>query len=358
MTFCGSCGKRASEKEKFCTACGAPLIETQVSVLEEVGEIIKEEYKTSQAPPNSELSQGDYIGDQKQSGEWLEFTVEHILKFAGFETQRHASFVFNDSTGDKFVIDILARDTNIEIFVECKDLSDLKMSEKILYTLKGQLDDYRKRQTKKVVGILAMTARDDGRNAGIREKLRKENASLWDGSFIENLQNKMTEIGNKEDFRRYILDHLDIFETQTKKEDGYDFIVKYSFYTISPDTYVGRSFDVMNIIDDIRDDLRGKPIKIINHTFEYIKSENTKKILTYKIIADFSMSLTKKEILKYAEEKKGVFDKLLRRSPIDIVRRKYEEEIFSTLAGVYGIHYDPKSKSVYDSITFVGARIA
>jgi len=57
-----------------------------------------------------------------------------------------------------------------------------------MYTLTGQLNDYRKRQPKSVLGILAMTAKDDGRNAGIRESLRKHNCFLWDGSFIEHLQ--------------------------------------------------------------------------------------------------------------------------------------------------------------------------
>lgn len=358
MVFCGGCGKRASDNDRFCTSCGTPVVETKISVAEEVGQIIKEEYKSSQAPPNAELSQGDYIGDKKQGGEWLEFTVEHILKFAGFQTQRHAPFVFNDGTGDKFVIDILATDPDTEIFVECKDLSDLKMSEKIMYTLKGQLDDYRKRQTRKVVGILAMTARDDGRNSGIRERLRRDNAFLWDGSFIENLKNKMTEIGNKDDFRRYVLDHLDIFEQPTRKNDGYNFIVKYSFYTVPPDLYVGKTFDVMHIIDDIRDSLDGRPIKIVNHKFDYLKSETSKKIVTCRIMVDLSMSLTGNEVVNYAEEKKGLFDKILRRDPIEIVRRKYEEEIYSILAAVYGIRYDPKGKSEFDKITFLGARIA
>ena len=149
LGFCGSCGKRASEKDKFCTVCGEPISESQVTVLEDVGEIIKEEYRTNQAPPDAELTSGEFIGDQKRAGEWLEATVEHILRFAGFETQRQASFVFNDSTGDKFIIDVLARDPNIEIFVECKDLHDLKMDEKIMYTVIGQVSDYRKRQTKK-----------------------------------------------------------------------------------------------------------------------------------------------------------------------------------------------------------------
>jgi len=130
MGFCANCGKKGEEDEKFCTGCGTPIKEPKISVLEETGQIIKEEYNQSTAPPEVDLAQGSHIGDQKKSGEWLEHTVAHILKFAGFETQREESFVFNDSTGDKFKIDVLAKDQTIEIFVECKDYSDLKMSEK------------------------------------------------------------------------------------------------------------------------------------------------------------------------------------------------------------------------------------
>jgi len=357
LGFCGSCGKRASDKDKFCTACGESISEPQVTVLEDVGEIIKEEYRTNQAPPDAELTSGEFIGDQKRAGEWLEATVEHILRFAGFETKRQAPFVFNDSTGDKFVIDVLAKDQNIEIFVECKDLHDLKMDEKIMYTVIGQVSDYRKRQTKKVIGIIAMTARDDGRNTGIMEKLKKENSFLWDGSFIENLKNKMVEIGNKDDFRRYVLDHLDVFETPAKKDnEGYDFMVKYSFFTVSPDKYVGKAFDVMNIIDGIRDKIGKRPIRIINHKFEYIKSEN-KRIISCHIVVDFSMTLSKKEIIDYADRNKGFMDRIFRRGPVEITYRKFKDEIHSILEDVYGIRYDSKSKSEFDQIRFEGSRV-
>ena len=47
MTFCGSCGKKAQDNHKFCVACGEPITELTVSALEEVGEIVKEEYKAN-----------------------------------------------------------------------------------------------------------------------------------------------------------------------------------------------------------------------------------------------------------------------------------------------------------------------
>ena len=101
MAFCGGCGQKAGPEDKFCTGCGATITENKISVLEETGQVIKEEYKQSSAPPESHSSDGTHIGDQKKSGEWLEATLEHILRYAGFETQREASYVFNDSTGDK-----------------------------------------------------------------------------------------------------------------------------------------------------------------------------------------------------------------------------------------------------------------
>jgi len=357
MGFCGGCGRQSDPDNKFCTGCGKPIVETTVSVVEETGQVIKEEYKMGTAPPQADLSSGTHIGDQKKEGEWLEATVEHILKFAGFETQREAPFVFNDSTGDKFRIDILARDPNIEVFVECKDYGALKVDEKIMYTLQGQLDDYRKRQNKKVIGILVVTARDDGRNAGIRESLKKHESFLWDGSFIEHLKNKMVEIGNKDDFRRYMLDHLDIFEgPKIKKEGVYNFMIKYSFYTIPPDSYVGKPFEVMNFIDDINQKLKDLPVKIINQKLESVKDQG--KLITYRIILDFNMDLSTNEVKKFASKHKGFVDKLKRRTDFEIVYREYKKIIERTISDVYGVSYVHNSDKQYQQIHFEGYRVS
>lgn len=45
MIFCGGCGKRASEEDKFYTNCGTRIKETTAQVVEEVGDIIKNEYR-------------------------------------------------------------------------------------------------------------------------------------------------------------------------------------------------------------------------------------------------------------------------------------------------------------------------
>ena len=356
MGFCGGCGKQTGPKDSFCTGCGTSIVESKISVLEDTTQIIKEEYKQSTAPPEAEISQGTHIGDQKRRGEWLESTTSHILKFAGFDVDREVSFVFNDSTNDKFRIDVLARDPNIEIFVECKDHSDLKMSEKIMYTLTGQLDDYRKRQNKDVVGILVMTAKDDGRNQGIRENLKKHNCFLWDGAFLEHLENKITEFGNKEDFRRYILDHLDIFEELAKKPKGeyYDFMIKYSTYTIAPTEYVGKSFDIMNIIDEINEKLPDS-VKIINHTRHALK--NDKQVISYNLVMDFSLKLTMEQIEKLAKSRRKFGDRIRRRKSGEIAYRSFREDIHSILADTYGISYNPKKNSKYYNIEFVGSRV-
>ena len=322
----------------------------------EAAQVIKEEYRQSMTPPEAEAAQGTHIGDQKKKGEWLEYTASHILKFAGFETHREVPFVFNDNTGDRFRIDMLATDPNIEIFVECKDYSNTKMSEKIMYTLTGQLDDYRKHQHKTVIGILAMTARDDGRNQGIRESLRAHNCFLWDGSFLEHLENKIVELGNKDDFRRYVLDHLDVFEPLERKDAGdhYDFLIKYSFHTIHPDEYVGKSFHVFNIIDDIKEKLP-KNVEIVNQKSNPIKEG--RGVLSYNVIVDFSLKLTMEEIERFAKSKRKLADKIRRRKPEEIVYKSYRKEMHDLIASVYGVSYNPKAKNRYFEIEFMGSRI-
>lgn len=356
MGFCGGCGMQSSSKDRFCTGCGKPIIEQKISVLEDTSQIIKKEYQQSTAPPETDISQGTHIGDQKKKGEWLESTTAHILKFAGFDVDREVSFVFNDSTNDKFRIDVLARDRNMEIFVECKDYSDMKMDEKIMYTLTGQLDDYRKRQNKDVIGILVMTAKDDGRNQGIRENLKKHNCFLWDGAFLEHLENKIVELGNKEDFRRYVLDHLDIFEELTKKPKGeyYDFMIKYSAYTIRLDEYVGKSFDIMNIIDELNEKLP-KSVSIINHTYHAEKYD--KQVICYNLTIDFSLKLTMEQIEKLAKSKRKFGDRIRRRKSGEIAYRSFRESIYDILAGTYGISFNPKKKGKYYNIEFMGSRV-
>lgn len=357
MVFCGSCGKRASDNEKFCTNCGTPIKETTIKVIEEVGQVIKEEYRESQAPPEAELSRGSHIGDQKRSGEWLETTVDNILKYAGFRTTRQAPVNIDDKARDKFLIDILAVDPNLEIFVECKDYQDLKMDEKIMFTFIGQINHYRKSQSKRVIGILAMTARDNSNNIAAREKLRQEDSFLWDGSFLEHLQNKMVEYENKADFRIYLLNHLNIMDIpETKHADGsMNWIVRYAFYTVRPEQYIGKKFDVMNIISDIKGRLKDSQIKVVNYLMESVQSED-KKLIRYLVRVDFSVTLTQEDINQVAK-KRGFWRKLRHKSITQEVFDNYVANVRRFLESIYGINYVRNSKSRFETIYYEGGRV-
>jgi len=86
MGFCGACGKKADSKDKFCTSCGVPITEAKVSVLEETGEIIKEEYRQSTAPPDAELAAGTHIVNKKgKKGRVMiaddSDAIRHVLKY-------------------------------------------------------------------------------------------------------------------------------------------------------------------------------------------------------------------------------------------------------------------------------------
>lgn len=56
MAFCGSCGKQADNSDRFCTSCGSQIKEVTISVVEELGQVIKEEYRESTVPPDANLS--------------------------------------------------------------------------------------------------------------------------------------------------------------------------------------------------------------------------------------------------------------------------------------------------------------
>lgn len=360
MAFCGSCGKKAGNSDRFCTSCGSQIREATISVVEELGQVIKEEYKESTAPPDAELSRGSHIGDQKRSGEWLEYITEHILKFAGYQTIRQYAVAINDTTKDKFYVDVLASDPFVEIFVECKDYSETKLPEKILFEFIGQLNHYRNMTAKNVIGIFTMSARDEeSKNIGIREKLRKENAYLWDGSFIEHLQNKMTLVQNRDEFHTYVVDHLNVDESPApKNKDDVTFIMRFGFYTVQKHQYIGKKFDVMNILDDIKKNLSGFKSKIVNHEIETLKADDG-TLIRYMVHVDFSITINQNEIIELAgKKKKGLFDKIRKKQPIVDAFDYCVDYYVNFLSSIYGINFEPKGKNNYAKIYYEGGRIA
>jgi len=133
-------------------------------------------------------------------------------------------------------------------------------------------------------------------------------------------------------------------------------MIKYSFFTISPREYVGKSFDVMNIIDDIKKQLQNNA-KIINHTFNAIREQNGSEVVTYNIIIDFSMKLSMEEIKQYAKANRGIIDRIKRRKPVEITYRAYKKTMYKLLSEIYGVSYNPKQKNRYFDITFEGSRV-
>jgi hypothetical protein len=167
----------------------------------------------------------------------------------------------------------------------------------------------------------------------------------------------MTELGNTDDFRSYILQHLEIFEVPKEKHEGdYDFMLKFSCYTIPPDSYVGKSFDVTNFIEDINSRLASSEVRIINKKFEQISDKN--QVFAWKLTLDFSLLMNMAEIESFAKKHKKFTDKIKRRDEFHITCREYRNRLESVLQNTYGIRYEKKSKSMFDEITFEGQRIS
>ena len=357
MGFCGGCGKQSAPEDKFCTGCGTVIKEAKISVMGETGQVIKEEFRESTAPPDAELTKSSHIAGRKE-GSWLEYTLENILKFAGYQTMREFSVLISEETRDRFLVDVLATDPHTEIFVECKDYQDSKLPEKIIFEFIGQLDHYRKTTDKRVVGILAMSAKDDSKSKGYRDKLATEDAFLWDGSFIEHLQNKMSEVQTKDEFHSYITNNLNIDETDEIAEGDMTFFARCGFYTVLKQEYIGKKFDVLNIIDDIKKHLTDNRIKLAYHEIESIKANNG-TLIRYLVHVDFKFPVTQEDIDRLAKrKKKGLFGKIRRKEIVKDAFDVYVSDLTEMLKNIYGINYVEKSKNDFEKIIFEGGRLA
>ncbi len=129
MVFCGSCGKKATSEEKFCTNCGSELKEITVEVTKEVGDIIKEEYRSQVVSDNLESESLQHDEEDsliKQTtrdlGNKLEEMVEKIFQNQGYETRTRQKL--QGSSGSYNEIDVLATRKSVKLAVECKNYSE------------------------------------------------------------------------------------------------------------------------------------------------------------------------------------------------------------------------------------------
>ena len=287
--------------------------------------------------------------NQKRDVEWLEIMINDILKFADFKTTRQAYISLDEKGNNSFFVDMLAIDFYLEIFVECKEFKDLKTSEKVVSDFIDQINHYRKSLGRRVIGILATTSNSDLYSTGIRERLKKENSFLWDDAFVDYLKNKMTEIKDKNEFRAYVLNHLDMTDiSDMPNKDEIKFTVRYSFYTIHPADYIGGEFDVTQIIDNIKNMLKGSSTRITNQTVEPVLDEDGKTLVRYLVRLDFMRTISKHEFQKLTATMGSL--------TIEDVYNEYLVGLHTLLEKVYGISHVLESKDPYEKIYCEGGK--
>lgn len=317
-------------------------------VVDEVGQIIKDEYKANQLPSIADSSLGS-LSNQKRDVEWLEIIINDILKFADFKTTRQAYITLDEKGQNNFFVDILAIDFHLEIFVECKELKDLKTSEKIVSDFIDQINHYRRSLGRRVIGILATTSDSDMYNTGIREKLKNENSFLWDDAFVDYLKNKMIEIKDKNEFRTYVLNHLDMTDISgIPKKDDIRFTVRYSFYTIHPADYIGGEFSVTQIIDNVETMLKGSSTRITNKIVEPVLADDGKTLTRYLVRLDFMRIIPKHEFQKLTASRGTLI--------IEDAYNEYLDGLHALLKKAYGVSYVSESMDPYETIYCEGGK--
>ena len=275
--------------------------------------------------------------------------INDILKFADFKTTRQAYITLDENSQNSFFVDVLAIDFYLEIFVQCKELKDNKTSEKVVSDFIDQINHYRKSLGRRVIGILATTSNSDAYNTGIREKLKKENSFLWDGAFVDYLKNKIAEIKDKNGFRTYVLNHLDMTcISDMPNKDDIKFTVRYSFYTIHPADYIGGEFDVTLIIDNIKNMLKGSSTRITNQIVEPVLAEDGRTLVRYLARLDFMRKIPKHEFQKLIAARESL--------TIEDIYNEYLDGLQALLEKVYGVSYVLESKDPYEMIYCEGGR--
>ena len=122
MGFCGGCGKKAELEDKFCTSCGTQIKEAVVNVTEEVGEVIKEEFRNETLDNNEILmNKNTQTQTTKYLGNKLEEAVEKIFIEESYETKIRQKILGQSNVYSE--IDVIATKRGKKIAIECKNYS-------------------------------------------------------------------------------------------------------------------------------------------------------------------------------------------------------------------------------------------
>jgi len=281
-----------------------------------------------------------HLGIEKKTGGWLENEIDRILRFAGLKTQRERRIVFEESTNEHYRIDILAQYDDLTLFVECKDYSEIKVDEKILFTLIGQVHDYRKdHPNETVVGVLVTSAKNVGQNLGIQNKLLREGCQLWDGTTIQKLQDKMIDVDSKLEFTSYLLEKLgyvlqsDNVDNSNLMPGQHKFHCRTQFVSIPAEKYIGNKFSHNSIINDIKRVLEGTGITISSFSYKKINSSEGERISLY---VDFEKNLSESKLTEHWKKKSKWFRKP-KESPIELMEITFESACIAAITKTYGV---------------------
>lgn len=282
-----------------------------------------------------------HLGVERKSGGWLERETERILRFAGMKTQRERRVVFEESTSEHYRVDILAQYDTLTLFVECKDYSQIKVDEKILFTLIGQIHDYRRdHPNETVVGILVTSAKNVGQNLGIHNKLLREGCQLWDGTTIQKMQDKMIEVDGKSEFTEYLFEKLGYFMHEGKTEgvktlppDQHRFFCRMQFFSIPDLKYIGNKFSRNSLIEDLKNTLQGTEISASIFNSKTIDSPEGQRI---GMVVDFEKIISDTDLNKLWKKKSGLFRKP-KESSTELMEIHFESACMGAITKTYGV---------------------
>ena len=282
-----------------------------------------------------------HIGMEKKTGGWLENETDRILRFAGFKTQRERRVIFEETTNEHYRVDILAKLDDLTLFVECKDYSEIKVDEKILFTLIGQVHDYRRdHPDDTVVGILVTSAKNAGQNLGIQNKLLREGCQLWDGNTIQKMRDAMINVDRRSEFTTYLFERVGYIASadSTKSHRNilpgqHMFYCRISFFSIPAISYIGNKFSHESIIMDLKNILEGSGIEISAMSYKNLDSNNQERI---NLIVDFEKNSNESDLKKHWKGKSKWFKKP-KETPIELMEINFESACKAAIEQTYGV---------------------